>query len=195
LASDKALIPIGTSFAEHLLNMKHIILSFLLGLSTLSMAQQHLAVTDSKISFTIKNAGLPVHGTLGKLESTLTFDASQPEAGHLEAMVKVATLETGIALRDRHLQKPDYFDASKYPAIHLVSKSLKQSGNGYFGQFTLTIKGVAKSVSFPFTYIATKTGNRFEGAFTINRRDFNIGGNSWVLSDVVKVEIIVDVAK
>ena len=88
-------------------NIKYAIVSILRVLSQLTTAQQPKAVTSSKIGFTIKNTGLPVHGTLGKMEAMLTFDPAQPEKSHLEASVTVAALKTGIALRDRHLQKPD----------------------------------------------------------------------------------------
>jgi polyisoprenoid-binding protein YceI len=166
-----------------------------LAFSPICMAQQPLDVTTSKISFTIKNGGWPVNGTLGKLKAALSFDPNQPEKGQLEATVNVETLETGVGARDRHLKKPEYFDVVKYPTIRLVSTSIRRENKGYTGKFLLTLKGIERPVTIPFTYITAPTGNHFGGAFTINRRDFNVGGSSWVLSDEVKVEINVDVAK
>jgi polyisoprenoid-binding protein YceI len=59
----------------------------------------------------------------------------------------------------------------------------------------LTIKGVSKFISFPFTATATANGYVLAGQFKINRRDFNVGGSSWVLSDELSVSLNVAAIK
>jgi polyisoprenoid-binding protein YceI len=48
----------------------------------------------------------------------------------------------------------------------------------------LTIKNTTKEISFPFQ--ATPAGDDyiFKGTFTINRRDFDVGGSSTLGNDV-----------
>lgn len=41
----------------------------------------------------------------------------------------------------------------------------------------------------PFTFTRTKDIGTFKGSFTIDRRDFGVGGNSLILSDDVKIFI------
>ena len=55
----------------------------------------------------------------------------------------------------------------------------------------ITIKGITKLLSFPFTVIEKPGGYMFSGEFAINRRDFNVGGNSLVLSDNLVVSLSV----
>jgi polyisoprenoid-binding protein YceI len=59
----------------------------------------------------------------------------------------------------------------------------------------LTIKGVSKTIAFPFTVSNSGSTLVFAGSFTINRRDFGVGGSSAVLSNSVAVDLKVAAAK
>ncbi|MEO7209542.1 MAG: YceI family protein, partial [Chitinophagaceae bacterium] len=54
---------------------------------------------------------------------------------------------------------------------------------------TLTIKGVSKSISFPYTVKKLNDGYMFEGDFSINRKDFGVGGSFTTLSNRVDVQL------
>ena len=143
--------------------------------------------TESEVRFQIVNAGLAVEGSFSGVEATIRFDPAHPELAHIRATAPVRTVQTGISLRDQHLQKPDYFDAEKYPAIVLVSKTIRKTGpDRYEGVFTLTIKGITREVSLPFTVSAT---HEFRGQLRLNRLDFDLGKPSLVLSNEVAVGI------
>ena len=55
----------------------------------------------------------------------------------------------------------------------------------------LTIKGVTKPVEFGFGAIPKDGGYFFDGQFTINRRDYGVGGSSISLSDNLTVSLSV----
>ena len=101
-------------------------------------------------------------------------------------------MNTDNETRDEHLRKEGYFDAGKYPRIRLVATSV--SGPDKSGHYTLigklTIKSTTKDISFPF--LATPLGDDiiFKGDFTINRRDFDVGGGS-TLSNNLTVSLTV----
>ncbi|MFD1467892.1 YceI family protein [Hymenobacter caeli] len=118
-------------------------------------------VKESVISFQIVNAGFTVEGTLAGLEATVQFDPAHLDQARIRASVPVSTIHTGIGLRDKHLQKPDWFDAEKYPTIALQSTAFRKTGPGqYEGTFALTMKGIAHDVKLPFTVSAA---NEFRG--------------------------------
>ena len=144
-------------------------------------------VLTSEISFQITNAGLAVEGTLSGLEATVQFDPAHLAQASIRASVPVSTVQTGIALRDRHLQKPDYFDAEKYPLITLQSTAIRQTGAmQYEGTFTLTMKGISHEVKLPFT---VSPAHELKGQLLLNRLDYHLGKSSIILSDQVKVNI------
>jgi polyisoprenoid-binding protein YceI len=150
-------------------------------------------IRESAITFRIRNAGITVNGTLDSLEADIRFDPSRPGDALIWASIPVSTIRTGIALRDRHLQRPDYFQAEKYPTIQLISKSIRKVALGrYEGLFALTMKGIERTVNLPFTY---SPSGEFMGMLRLNRLDFNLGRPSLVLSDEVEIAILVKLAE
>ena len=162
----------------------------------LSAAPQVRDAPAPAVTFRIKHLGIAVDGSFSDLQTSIRFDPARLAESSLEASVAVNTIQTGIALRDRHLQKKGYFDAEQYPRIRLVSKRIRpEGGHQYVGTFELTIRDVTREVTVPFTYAPKGSAGRFEGNFTINRRDFGVGGGSLVLADEVKVFIAVEASQ
>ncbi|MEO7585524.1 MAG: YceI family protein [Ferruginibacter sp.] len=139
----------------------------------------------SVVKFSIKNFGLNVSGTFKGLKGTVLFDPANLAAATINASVDVSTINTGNNSRDNHLKKEEYFDAPKYAMIGFSSVKITNSAkpNSFFMEGKITIKGVTKKVSFPFTATPKADGYLFEGTFKLNRRDFAVGGNSLVMSD------------
>jgi len=144
---------------------------------------------NGTVAFSIRNAGLTVNGNFGKLTALVLFNPDQPELSKIEASVPVQSIETGINLRNKHLKKPDYFDAARFPDITLQLIHLEKNGAQWKGNFDLTIKGVQKNLTMPITFSANGNSARIASTFTINRLDFNVGESSWTLSDNVTVNL------
>lgn len=154
--------------------------------------QQYQPVNDkSSVKFTIKNFGVKTGGDFKGLEGLIEFEKSSPEKSQFDVSVSATTVNTDNSTRDNHLRKEEYFDAEKYPKISFKSDKITSKGSGFYVTGKLTIKGVTKTVSFPFTAVAKDDGYLFEGSFEINRKDFNVGGNSMVLGDNVTVNLSV----
>lgn len=144
--------------------------------------------SESKITFAIKNFGSTVEGSFKGLKGTIAFDEVNLNSARVDVTVDVATINTGIGMRDNHLRKKDYFHASEYPVIRFVSlklTSLKPGVGSVTGQ--LTIKNVTREVTVPFTYSKSNTQLKLKCEFKINRRDFGVGGNSISMADELKV--------
>lgn len=170
--------------------LRFIFFAFLLSSSTLPLIAQNYTLQKAEIRFDIENAGITVKGTFDSIPSiTLMMPGNNPSKMSISGSISAASIHTGISIRDKHLRNRDYFDTEKYPLIYLASTSFSKKGNALEGNFTLQIKQTKKPVMIPITI--TKNGNTVEmnGAFTINRRDFNLGGNSLILSDSVDVYV------
>jgi polyisoprenoid-binding protein YceI len=155
-----------------------------------AVGQKRVALEPATINFVIKNAGLSVDGSIGGLEGFVTMDLENSVPVKIEGTIDPNTIATGIALRDKHLKKSDYFNVKEYPKISMASTEIKRKSKGkYVGNFDLTIKGIKKTVMIPFNF-STK-GNTYvlKGEFSINRLDFHLGENSVILSDNVKIKI------
>ncbi|HYG18546.1 MAG TPA: YceI family protein [Ohtaekwangia sp.] len=57
------------------------------------------------------------------------------------------------------------------------------------GEFDLTIKGITRTVSIPFTVRRQNNSTLYKGSFEINRLDFGLGEKSAILDERVKIHI------
>jgi polyisoprenoid-binding protein YceI len=146
--------------------------------------------TQATATFSIINAGIEVAGTIDILEATLSINMQEPSKSYIHATADVASISTGIEIRDKHLLRSDFFDVKKFPLIQLHSRSFKKiSKNMLVGEFDLTIKGITRPVTVHIKLSRLKGLSKYSGSFTINRLDFNLGEQSMLLNENVKVEL------
>jgi polyisoprenoid-binding protein YceI len=149
-----------------------------------SVTAQSFAPVDtaSEIKFRIKNLGFNTTGSFSGLAGIITFAPGNPDGCSFDVHIDANTVNTGVEMRDGHLRAADYFDVKNHPQIRFVSEKVtgtKKNGT-LFVSGKLTIKGVTKDISFPFTAQPIQDGYLFNGEFSINRRDFKVGGGSTV---------------
>ncbi|MBO9727372.1 MAG: YceI family protein [Chitinophaga sp.] len=144
-------------------------------------AQQYTLSDDgATVKFTIVNHLIfssTVNGYFKGLKGHVRFDPHDLKSAVVDATVQVNTISTGIGKRDRDLMDEKYFNTAKYPVMRLLSTSITAADKPNTYQLTgaLTIKGVTKTIAFPFTAVAGTNSCQLDGTFTINRRDFGVG--------------------
>lgn len=170
--------------------MARLLSYLLLGLLSRLLNNPETIKPESGVRIQIRNAGILVTGSFSDLQTAIHFDPAHPESSSIVATLNPATIHTGIALRDAHLQKRSYFDTGHYPRIKMVAKRIqKDSKNCYVGQFDLTIRTVTKPVDVFFCYYPK---GHLTGQFRVNRQDFGLGSTSLVLANEVMVLIDVE---
>lgn len=137
----------------------------------------------SSIAFTIGHLGISlVNGRFTSHKGTIAFDQKDVTKSTVAFTAETASINTGVEKRDDHLKSADFFDVAKYPELTFKSTGIKKSGKGYVLNGTLTIRGISKDVSIPFTYSGPVKdpwgGTRIgaHGDVTINRQDYGV---SW----------------
>jgi polyisoprenoid-binding protein YceI len=165
--------------------MKKIILFTIIALTAnVVLAQYKPAEQGSSLQFIIKNFGFEVTGTFKGLQGDIKFDPQNPPADAFDVSIDAATVNTDNSLRDGHLRGDTYFDVKNYPRIHFVSTKVAAKNGGYLITGNLTIKKQTKVISFPFTATQSGEGYLFKGTFTINRKDFDVGGSSTIANSL-----------
>jgi polyisoprenoid-binding protein YceI len=160
--------------------------------STIHSFTQSFTPVDSlsTVSFKIKNLGFNSSGSFSGLAGVINFSPDNLAGCNFDVHIEANTVNTGVELRDKHLRGDEYFDVKNYPQISFVSVKVTNSNKSgtlfVFGK--LTIKGITKDLSFPFTAEPYKDGYLFRGEFKLNRREFKVGGGS-TLSDNLTVTL------
>lgn len=151
--------------------------------------------SKSSVEFKIKNAGIGVDGSFTSFETIIDYNEAAAAPSSIKATIAVESISTGIEARDKHLRKDDFFDVEKYPKITFESTKIYKVSNGFTAEGKLAIKGVTKDITIPFTYAGTAAGGVFEGAVTLNRLDYGVGGKSMTMGDNVDVKLKVTAMK
>lgn len=153
-------------------------------LSLTSFAQNKWTVDPmhSSVRFAVKHMGISlVNGQFDQYSGSIT--AAQPDfadAG-IEFTVQTASVNTGVAPRDKHLQADEFFGTEKFPEMKFASTSFKKvKGDAYTLSGNLTVRDVTNPVTFKVVYggiAKDHSGNAkagFHATTTINRLDYNI---------------------
>lgn len=164
------------------------IASFILALPLFAQ-NKTINAAESQVNFMITNAGLEVEGKFTKISGTIQFDPSNLSRSKFKASVRVSSIDTEIEMRDDHLKSEDYFDVAKYSTMKFESTSITGKTGAYKVTGELTIKDVTKTISFPFSTYSKGGAIHLKGSFVIDRRDYNVGGNSWILGDDVTISL------
>lgn len=152
-------------------------------------------ITSWRISegYQIRFDGKYAHGSFRKMEGNIRFDPARPDESRFEVSVDVASIDTGIELKNKHAKSDKWFDAEKYPRILFVSKSVSRTDTGFVVRGELELKGIKKEVAIPFAFRSAGEQHLFYGKFKINRGDFGIGKVNGKESDSTAVEVSVPV--
>ena len=134
----------------------------------------------SSIGFRVKHMGLvDVPGFFRDFTGTVNYDPKDVTKSTVEFTAKVTSVDTGVAPRDNHLRTADFFEVEKYPDMTFKSTKIEKKGKDLILTGDLTMKGVTKSISFPFTvagFIKSERGTRMGATAetVINRKDFGV---------------------
>ncbi len=172
--------------------MRYFIVACILFVSVSAQGQSYIPDAAAKVNFKIKNFGSTVDGSFTGLRGKLEFIESDFPATKFEVTLDAKAIDTGIGIRDKHLRKKDYFDVTQFPVIQFTStKVVKGKAGEGIVNGKLTIKNTTKEITFPFTYTITNGNPKFKGEFRLNRRDYEVGGNSISLAD--ELTVILDI--
>ncbi len=174
------------------INMKaySIIIALFICSVNIVFAQHYTPVEQSStVQFKVSHQMIfksTVTGTFKGLKGTVIFDPANLTQAVFDVSIAAETINSGIGMRDNHLKEESYFDVKKYSLIVIKSQTVtKASGeNTYTFTGTLTMKGVTKNISFPFTAKAQNGGYEFKGSFQLNRLEYNVGSDNSIDKNV-----------
>lgn len=153
----------------------------------------------SQLGFTVKHLGISdVSGVFNDFDVTVTSSKPDFSDAQFALTANVASIDTRVEARNKHLKSADFFDAEKFPTLTFKSNSLKSTGkNMYKLSGDLTLHGITKPVIMDLEYKGTvenpmskKQTAGFQVTGTIKRSDFNLGSGfpEPMISDEVRIK-------
>jgi polyisoprenoid-binding protein YceI len=142
--------------------------------------------SHSRLGFVARHAMVSkVRGSFNDFAGTITIDGANPANSSAEVTIEAASIDTRNADRDAHLRSNDFFAMEDYPQLRFVSAAVEQlDDTRYRVTGDLTLRGVTKPVTIDLDYTGVAVdpfGNTrvgFEGATTVNRKDWGVNWNA-----------------
>jgi polyisoprenoid-binding protein YceI len=141
--------------------------------------------SHSRLGFVARHAMVTkVRGQFHEFSGTAHVDTATPANSKVDLTITAASVSTGNADRDGHLQSNDFFGAEENPQITFSSTGVERDGATWTITGDLTIKGTTNSVTIDFDEVGSSQdpfGNTrvgFEGSVTVKRSDWGLTFNA-----------------
>lgn len=177
--------------------MKFLLAAALLPLALMAQAQSatyQIDPTHTFVYYEVGHFGTSTNrGRFDRKEGSVQFDRAG-KSGRVEVSFDPASVSSGVAMLDKHLQSADFFDTARFPSIKFVGDKFGFSGDKVTQVAgTLTLRGKTQPVLLKATRFNCYTnpllrrevcGGDFET--TIRRSQW---GMSWGLESGVPDEV------
>ncbi|MFJ4920638.1 YceI family protein [Streptomyces sp. NPDC088725] len=151
--------------------------------SSVSAVAQHLGISS-------------VRGRFNEFSGRIEIVETEGGEGfsRVDAVIDASSIDTGNALRDKHLKSPDFLDIERFPEITYRSTGLDPAGaDRWTVHGRLTLHGVEREVDLDLSYLGTGPdpwgGVRaaFRATTELRREDFDMNFNQVVEAGIAAI--------
>jgi polyisoprenoid-binding protein YceI len=176
-----------------------------------ALAAASVAAQAAPVTYTIDNSHTYPHFTynhLGFSNQTHKFDKTsgtvvldrKAKTGSVDVTIDAASVNTGYAVFNEHIQAADFFDTTVYPTITFKSSKMSFKGDQPVSVAgDLTIKGVTKPVTLKITHFKCQPHPMLKveacganATTQVKRSEFNMGKNVPYVSDEVTLTLAIE---
>lgn len=156
----------------------------------------------SAVTFKAKTLFTPIPGFFPLAEGgTLLFDAADPAACKVEAIIPIGSVNTLNPYRDKNITtKEGWFAAEKFPTARFVSTRWEKNAapGGYRITGELTLNGITRPVVLDAKYLGSGPGLEpntevvgFEAGVTLERAAFGVTADPQVIAAEIPVTLAI----
>jgi len=182
--------------------------SLLLASAIFATDKYELDPVHTRIGFTARHLMINnVSGRFTDFTGNILYDEQDVTKSSVAVKIQTASVSTENKMRDDDLRSANFFDIAKYPEITFQSSRIEKQGDGYTCVGTLTMHGVSKEITIPFTILGkvkdpwgnTRVG--LEAELKVDRRDWGLtysktlDSGGLVVGNDIKIDLNVEAVK
>lgn len=152
------------------------------GAATAEAVRFHIQSEASEVGFWATSRFLNAKGRFSRFSGDVVMDPNNPASAKVRVTIDTSSIDTGIGIRDNHLRSADFLDVQQYPTMKFESQSVEIAGRRATVTGELTIHGVTREIVVPVDVQMSETALVATGEFVVNRRDYGINYESFLLS-------------
>jgi cytochrome b561/polyisoprenoid-binding protein YceI len=129
-------------------------------------------VTDGDVQFSVRQLGAEVTGHFAQWSADIAFDPAAAAGNRVSVGIDMTSLTLGSVTEQA--KGAEFLDVASHP-IARFDADIRPDGDNWLAEGTLTIRGMSRPLSLPFTLDLSDEQARMRGATILDRRDFGIG--------------------
>ncbi len=134
-------------------------------------------------------------GAFRRWDAAIAFDPKNLAGSSVTATIDTASAATGDPDRDQALPTAAFLAAVKFPKATFTAHVFKDLGGGRYAAIgQLTLRGVSKPLTLPFTLAITGARARMKASLALNRLAFGVGQDEWKAITALPAAVSVTIA-
>lgn len=154
-----------------------------LGLAAFAFASPAIAAphwtvdaAKSRLGFSVQWGGQPFAATFKKWRADIAFDPDDLAHSSADVVIEVASESSGDDESDEGVKGAQGFQVAQFATARFVTtRIVRKAGDAYVADAKLTIRGITRPVSLPFTLAINGNGAHMVGSTDVSRMDFGVG--------------------
>ncbi len=148
----------------------------------------------SRLGFTVQWSNEPFTATFKSWRADIAFDPADLAHSHVVATIDLASEASDTPDNDDGLKGPEGFAVSQFPTARFETTGFRHgNGDDYIATGTLSLHGVSKSLSLPFTLKFAGATAHLTGKATVLRTDFGLGQGEWAAPTPIAHDVTITV--
>jgi len=149
----------------------------------------------SKVAFSSTFDGEKFAGSFRRWDAQIRFDPKNLAGSTAVVSIDTASAVTGDADRDSALPDVKWFSAKAFPKATFRTTGFKAlGGDRYQAVGSLTLRGVSKPLTLPFTLVITGSQAKMNAQVSVSRLAFGVGQDEWKATSVIPDPVTVMIA-
>lgn len=144
----------------------------------------------SRIGFSSSFGGAAFTGDFRTWDAQIRFDPNNLAGSSAVVTIDTASVATGDADRDKTLPDVPWFASAQYPKATFRAQTFKALGGGRYQAIgALTLRGVTKPLTLPFSLAIKGTEAKMTASLGLNRLAFGVGQGEWAKTEVIPATV------
>ena len=154
----------------------------------------HVVIPEqSAVTVSALQQGERFTGTIRAFDADIAFDPDDLGSSQVRVRLPLASLDLGNADRNDAVPGKVWFNTKLHPVATFESTRIRRDGAGYVADGELTMKGLRRAVSLPFTLEERGEQTVMRGSVELDRTEWNLGEAPWDTEEWVGHAVRVDV--
>lgn len=120
----------------------------------------------------------PFEGTFKDFDAVIHYDPSDLSTASFDVHISLTSVDTQSPERDQALAGSDFFDVTRYPKAHFVTRSFdKASNDKVIAHGTLTLHGISQPVDLEVDFKPGENGATLDVSTDLSRLDYKLGAS------------------